>query len=284
MSVLLRLCLLALLPLVATSCGKKSDPTEAAKIFFGLIANGRSSEAYESTALGFKAQQSEKRFVQANRELGLVNVHAVTSGPPALEGNTATLQMEVTDREGQKSPLVVTLVDERGAWRVFSVRAPRSPETGIAANLLGTVGRGSGFTDGVSYPKPGDAEIRQLVETHLLLFDQSIKAGSFDAFYEEISSAWQDQVTKARMKRAFQAFIDGKVSVAHIQGQSAIFDEPPAVSTEGLLTVRGYYPGDPVNVVFGMKFIYETPRWRIFGLDVSLAKALQTVEKDAGTK
>jgi hypothetical protein len=86
------------------------------------------------------------------------------------------------------------------------------------------------------------------------------------------------------MKRAFQAFIDGKVSVAHIQGQSAIFDEPPAVSTEGLLTVRGYYPGDPVNVVFGMKFIYETPRWRIFGLDVSLAKALQTVEKDAGTK
>jgi hypothetical protein len=284
MSAPLRLCLLALLPLLATSCGKKAGPAEAAKLFFGLIANGRSSEAYESTALGFKAQQSEKRFAQANKELGLVNVRSLTNEPPKIEGNTATLKMEITDNEGAKAPLNVTLVDERGAWRVFSVRAPRSVETGLAANLLGTVGRGSGFTDGVNHPRPSDAEIRQLVETTLLLFDESVTAGNFDRFYDEISEAWQEQVTKAKMKRAFQGFIDGKISVAHLRGQPAIFYEPPAVSTEGLLTARGYYAGDPHNVVFGMKFMYETPKWRLFGLDVSLARALPTAEKDGGTK
>jgi hypothetical protein len=76
------------------------------------------------------------------------------------------------------------------------------------------------------------------------------------------------------MKRAFQGFIDRKMYVGHIKGQSAIFYDPPAISTEGLLLARGYYPGDPANVVFGMKFIYETPKWRLFGLDVSLAQAL----------
>lgn len=275
MSATLRLCLLVLLPLLATSCEKKGDPVEAAKTFFGLIANGRSAEAYESTSLGFKAQQSEKRFVQTNKELGLVNVLSLTSSPAEIEGNTANLAMEMTDKEGAKVALKVTLVDERGAWRIFSVRAPRSLETGLAANLFGTVGRGSNFTDGVSQPMPSDAEMRQFVEATLLLFDDSIQAGTFDRFYDEISEAWQEQVTKAKMKRAFQGFIDQKISIGHIKGQPAIFYEAPAISTEGLLTARGYFEGPESNVVFGMKFIYETPKWRLFGLDVSLAKALK---------
>jgi hypothetical protein len=204
-----------------------------------------------------------------------VNVLSVHSAPPKFEDNAAVLQIEVTDKEGAKSPLTVTLVDERGAWRIFSVRAPRSLETGVAANLFGAVGRGRGFTDGVSHPMPPDAEIRQLVESTLLLFNESVQQGSFAPFYEEISEAWQDQVTKAKMERAFDGFIQRKTNIGHIKGQPAIFYEPPAVSTEGLLTARGYFAGDPANVVFAMKFIYETPRWRLFGLDVSLATPLK---------
>ncbi len=257
------------------SCARKGDPVEAAKTFFGLIANGRASEAYESTSLGFKAQQSEKRFEQTSRELGLVTVLSVHSAAPEFEGNTAKLQIEVTDKAGVKAPLTVTLVDERGVWRIFSVRAPRSVETGIAANLFGAVGRGRDFTDGVSHPMPTDEEIRGLVETTLLLFDESVQQGSFDGFYDEISEAWQEQVTKGKMKRAFQGFIDQKISVGHIKGQQAIFSEPPTITTEGLLFARGYYPGDPANVLFSFKYTYETPKWRLFGLDVSLARAMK---------
>lgn len=275
MPVALRLCLLAAASLLFSSCAKKGDPVEAAKTFFGLIANGRSSEAYESTALGFKAQQTEKNFAQTSRELGLINILSVTSSPPQFDGNSAKLDVEITDKVGVKAPLTVTLVDERGAWRIFSVRAPRNPEGGAAANLFGTVGKGRGFTDGVSHPKPSDAEIRQMVESTLLLFDAAVRAESFDGFYEEISEAWQDQVTKGKMKRAFQAFIDQKVYLDRVKGQSAVFYEPPSVSTDGLLTANGYYPGDPTNIVFAMKFIYETPKWRLFGLEVSLATALK---------
>ncbi len=275
MPVVLRLFLLAVVSLLVTSCGKKGDPVDSAKTFFGLIANGRSSEAYESTALGFKAQQSEKHFAQTSRELGLINVLSVNSSAPEFEGNSARLEVELTDKGGVKVPLTVTLVDERGAWRLFSVRARSSAESGVAANLFGSVGKGLGFTDGLSHPMPTDAEIRQLVESTLLLFDASVRAETFDGFYEEISEAWQDQVTKGKMKRAFQGFIDKKIYVDSVKGQSAVFYEPPSVSTEGLLTARGYYPGDPANIVFAMKFIYETPKWRLFGLEVSLATAIK---------
>jgi hypothetical protein len=176
------------------------------------------------------------------------------------------------------------MVHERGAWRVFTVRAPRSVETGIAANLFGTVGRGAGFTDSVNQPMPTDAELRQLVEAALLLFDEGVKAGGFDRLYDEISATWRDQVTKSKMKRAFQTFIDRKISVAHIQGQAATFSEPPAVTTEGLLTARGYYPGEPHQVLFGMKFMYEPPKWRLFGLDVSLAQPTTQPEKEEGKR
>jgi hypothetical protein len=275
MSVPLRVCLLALAVFLIVSCTRKADPVESAKAFFALVANGRTDEAYETTALGFKAQQSDKLFAQTCRELGLGNVLTITSAPPEFEGNTAKLAIEISSKTGEKSPLTVTMVDERGAWRIFSVRAPRSLQTGIAANLFGTVGKGRGFTDGVSRPKPTDEETRKLVEDILMLFNRCVKERAFDSLYEEVSDTWQDQLTKGQLKRAFQGFIDKQIDLSHIQGAQPTFAEPPAVSTEGLLVVQGYYVGQPTNTLFSMKFIYETPKWRLFGLDVSLAKALE---------
>jgi len=273
MPVFLRLALLCLLLGLVTGCEKKSDPAEAAKTFFALIANGRSSEAYESTSLGFKAQQSEKRFAQISRELGLLDFLSMTSPPPKLDGHSAIIEAEVASREGKTAPLTISMVQERGAWRIFAVRSPRSVETGLAANYFGAVGRGAAFSDGQEKPMPTDAELRVLVESTLLLFNACVQEGSFDGLYEEIAKAWQDQLPRAKMQRAFQNFIDKKVDIGLIQNQTATFSEPPGISTEGLLNVRGFYRAQPANVLFSMNFMYQAPKWRLFGLDVSLAKA-----------
>jgi hypothetical protein len=163
------------------------------------------------------------------------------------------------------------MVDERGEWRLYSIRTPRSIETGLSANLFGVVGKGGSFTEPLNQPMPGEKEIPAMTAEALLMFNAAIQQGSFDDFYDNVARAWQSQLTKGQLTRAFQGFIDKKVNIAGIRDVEVVFDEPPTLTTEGLLIARGRYPTSPYQVQFALKFIYELPKWKLFGLDVRLA-------------
>jgi hypothetical protein len=49
-------------------------------------------------------------------------------------------------------------------------------------------------------------------------------------------------------------------------------DGPPAINTEGVLVINGHFHTAPYQVYFSMKFMYELPRWKLFGLDVNLQR------------
>ena len=272
-AMLTRLCQCLLLALTLAGCSKKADPTAAARTFFELIAAGKAAEAYESATYGFKAQQTDKFFEQTAKELDLVNFASMTSEAAEVERNSAKLKIEMTTKAGKKIPLLLTLVDERGAWRVHAIRSPKSTETGLSANLFGTVGKGTAFVDALNRPMPDAKEINKLIETHLLMFDEAVQEGSFDRFYGRVSRAWQGQLTKGQLTREFQPFIDKKVSLAAIRGKEPVLDAPATLTTDGLVIAKGYYDTKPLRVLFTLKFIYELPKWRLFGMDVSITTA-----------
>ena len=118
------LCLLASL-MVLAGCAKKGDPTEAAKQFFQQLAEGQAAAAYQGSAFGFQAQQTEKAFAQTVKEMGLTNLDTLTWEPPEITDDEAKLHVELKARDGRKLPFIVTLVHESGAWRVHSLRSPR---------------------------------------------------------------------------------------------------------------------------------------------------------------
>lgn len=264
------LCLLVVA--VLTGCSKKPDAVETARTFFEQVAAGKADEAYASTSLNFQAQQTLEFFRQSSKEMGLGEYVSMTSDAPELERNSAKLHVVVKTKAGGNFPLIVTLVNERKAWRLLSIRTPRSVQTGLSANLYGVVGRGTGFNDTLNHPQPTEEEVRKLVENALLMFNDAVQQGTFDDFYDKVSREWQKQLTKGQLSRAFQAFVDKKVNIDPIKGQKAVFDDPPAMTTDGLLVVKGYYPTQP-RLVFSLKFMYELPKWKIFGLDISLVAA-----------
>jgi len=268
---LLRLLLLTAL-LSLGSCSKPIDPQTAAQKFFEQIAAGQADAAYQSTAFGFKAQRSATVFATAAKDMGLTTYTGAEWSKPERDGRTTTIQVKINTTSGVAIPLIVTLVKEGGAWRVFSLRSPPSNETGISENRFSLVGKAPAFADAVTKPVPPENEIRQLVRDNLLRFDEAIKSQSFDAFYESIAVHWQDQLTKGQLQRAFQPFIDQKVSLAGIGQANPVFDIAPSVNSEGLLVVAGHYETSPYRVRFAMRFFYELPTWKLFGLDVDLVK------------
>jgi hypothetical protein len=168
--------------------------------------------------------------------------------------------------------LIVTMVDESGAWRVFSIHSPPSEATGISENHFSLVGKVPNLNDDTVKPLPPPAEIKQLVRDNLERFNAAVASASFDEFYDSVSSKWQDQLTKGQLQRAFQPFIDKKIDISGVSKIDPTFDVTPEINSEGLLLVSGHYDTRPYRVVFSMRFYYELPTWKLFGLDVNMVE------------
>jgi hypothetical protein len=268
---LLRLVLLAAL-LSLGSCSKPVDPLTVAKQFFEQVAAGQADVAYQGTAFGFKAQRSSVVFATAAKDMGLTDYAGADWGQPERDGRTTTIPVRIKTKSGSAIPLVVTLVKESGTWRIFSLRSPPSADTGISENRFSLVGKAPAFADAVTKPMPPENELRQLIRENLLRFNEAIVSQSFDSFYDSVAEHWKEQLTKGQLQRAFQPFIDKKVSLAGIANANPVFETPPTVNSEGLLFVTGHYDTEPYKVRFAMRFFYELPAWKLFGLDVDLVK------------
>jgi hypothetical protein len=105
------------------------------------------------------------------------------------------------------------------------------------------------------------------------LFNNAIQQKSFGEFYGSVSSKWRSTLTEGQLQRAFQPFVDQGVNMGGAVKTDPIFDPPPQITTEGLLLVTGHYPSKPYQVVFSLKYIYELPNWKLFGIDVNLRKS-----------
>jgi hypothetical protein len=258
--------------LLLGGCAKKGDPAEATKQFFALLAAGQSEQAFNEAAFGFRIQQSEKAFAQTVQEMGLTNQDSIEWQAPEILGHEATVRLTSTTKDGRKLSFIVTLVDESGAWRVHSLRSPKPMAGSRTENRFTLVGKGAAFSDAQSQRQPDEKEINEMILRTLQKFDDAIQQKSFTDFYDDVAVAWQKQLTVGQLERAFRPFIDAGVRFGGLTEAEMQLDGPPAINTEGVLVINGHFHTAPYQVYFSMKFIYELPHWKLFGLDVNLQR------------
>jgi hypothetical protein len=283
--------------LLLGSCDQERTPQDAAREFFDLVKTGNVTTAYESAAFAFKAQQSPKFFDAALKETGLNTITNASFGAPELKDEKRTARVKGTFETKEKGTVVmnVTLTRESGEWRVFALTTPKNP-AGYVQNRFSIVGRAPDFVEPVNrQPPPDEQSVKSLITDSLLRFSDAVKQKSFLEFFEKCSLGWQDQLVTgevspnpgtlrralserqkeigaSRLQHAFQPFIDKEVSLDAIKGKDPILDNPAQVSTDGLLLVSGHYDTEPYRVYFALKFQYELPKWKLFGIDVTLKK------------
>jgi hypothetical protein len=284
--------------LMLASCGNSGgEPVSATKTFFDEVKAGHAEAAYRSSAFAFQAQQSQKFFETTLSELGLSQIKSAEFKPAEFEdgGRTAKVRATFTNATDAEIPLVITLNQENGAWKVFAIKSPRDAKTGVTEDHFSLLGRGPSFEEPVDRQQAPDAEATErLVADTMRTFGEAVKSGSFREFFDGCSLAWQDQLVTgqvaagvpstmrraltegqkkigaSRLDTAFAPFIEQKIDLSAIEHLKPVLDHPAQVTTDGLLVISGYYPTEPYRTMFSMKFMYELPRWRLFGLDVSL--------------
>ncbi len=258
--------------LLLFSCAKKaSDPVEAANAFFALLGKGDTHTAYDNASFAFQAQQSYGNFDATVKDLGLAEVGADWTRR-VINEKEAALEGEATNKSGKKLPVSVKLVQESGDWKIYSLNAGGHGNITPTENKFSLVGKGAAFTDAFNKDLPTQAEIVALVRESLLKFNEAIQKKSFADFYDYVAVSWQSQLSEKRLQRAFQPFIDAQVNLADVAKVEPVFDQQPQVNSEGLLVANGYFPTQPYRVVFTLKYTYELPKWKLFGIDVNLVK------------
>lgn len=272
---ILHFAFIILLLFAACSSRPKNDPADAANAFFQLLSAGKTNDAYASASFSFQASQSLNGFEQTVHELGLNDYSAITWTHRELAEKEASLTGEITRKNNAKVPVAVSLVNEAGRWKLFTLRTSGQGDAPPTENHFTMIGRGSDANDIYSQRKiPPQPELVALARSVLLKLNDSIKKKDFTDFYESVSNTWRNQMglSKSRMERTYQPFIDAGVTMDDVATVDPVFTEPPLINSTGVLVLNGFFPTSPNRVRFKIELIYEMPEWKLFGIDVALIK------------
>jgi hypothetical protein len=265
-----RLSVFVALAFLLVSCGRVPTATESAQQFFNLVSSGKTQEAHDSASFAFQTEQNARLFGQTARERGLIGAKSVTIEPVSEESREAKLKANVTTAEGQQLTYNVTMQKDGKAWRVFTITVPKGGSR--TEKAFSAVGKGAAFEDALARSVPDEKTLRELIGRTLTSFNDAVRQKSFAEFYKNVSISWQTQLTERQLQRAFQPFIDQGVDISGALQLTPEMDVAPQITTEGLLTIAGHYPSKPYHVEFTVKYIYEAPEWKLFGIDVNLRK------------
>ena len=95
---------------------------DASDGFLGLLGQGKTAEAYASTASGFRAQMSEADFTAAVKKIGLDDYGSASWNSRNINNQEGSVEGTVTSKNGGTTPVAIRLVYEQGAWKVVGVR------------------------------------------------------------------------------------------------------------------------------------------------------------------
>jgi hypothetical protein len=224
--------------------------------FLTLIGQNKIEAAYQSSSATLRGQQTEESFAQSVRGLGLADYASAFWSNREVKNDRAHLEGSVRTRAGGKIPLTMELVKENGGWKVIYLSAPRS---GVTAEQSGK-------------PLPPDEKSKALVLETLLAFNQAVAEKSFAGFHEQISRTWQEQIDSEKLQEIFADFIDKQIDISSIKSIEPILTEPPRIDSDGILVLQGYYPTRPGKVNFSLKYLYEHPAWKLFGIKVNVSE------------
>jgi len=229
---------------------------KSANDFLALLGEGKVEAAYAMTSATLQSQQTLASFSQTVRELGLTDYSSVLWSSRQVRGDRAQLEGSVKTRAGGKIPLAVDLVKETKGWKVIYVSAPRA---GIMAEQTGK-------------PLPNEEATKRLTLDSLLAFNQAVQTNDFAVFHGQVSRLWQEQITPEKLAETFADFVHKQIDISGIKGVDPILTEAPTINSDGLLILEGYYPVRPSRVSFRLKYIYEHPAWKLFGIKVNVGE------------
>jgi hypothetical protein len=116
---------------------------------------------------------------------------------------------------------------------------------------------------------PDAEKIVLLLRTTLITLNDAMQTGNFTVLRDMGPPGFRDANTAARLAQSFADLASKGVDLSPTSVIAPQLSEAPSLDREkGMLRLKGYFPGQPVQINFEMLFQAVNGRWRLFGLSV----------------
>ena len=240
--------------------------TDASLLSFNnAVEKADFTEFYKATAKLWQEQTTPEKlngifqgFIDRKFHMeGAIKNRVPTFEPAPKINSDGFLEVNgVYNVEGDSVVFQLKYVGESGAWKLV----------GININ----------FKKAQEKPRevPSEAEVKKLTDTTLLAFNSAVQSQDFADFYKSIAKFWQGQTTPDKLKAAFKSFIEQEFDIAPVVKKvKPTFEPPPAIDSDGVLFVQGFYPIKPDKLTFELKYFNEDDAWKLIRIHVVADKA-----------
>jgi hypothetical protein len=122
---------------------------------------------------------------------------------------------------------------------------------------------------------PDAEKIVLLLRTTLSTLNDAIQTGNFTVMRDMGAPGFRDANTAGRLAQSFSDLASKGIDLSPTSVIAPQLTEPPGLDQEkGMLRLKGYFPGQPVQINFEMLFQAVDGRWRLFGLSVQPGPAV----------
>ena len=117
---------------------------------------------------------------------------------------------------------------------------------------------------------PAMQPLEALVKSSLLSFNDANVTGNYAVFHAKLSKPFRQQFPPERLKETFKQFSEQPIDLDIVAAMPPIYDQEPAVDSDGRLMVKGFFATEPTRVSFEMDFIPSDGEWKLLRLNVVL--------------
>lgn len=115
---------------------------------------------------------------------------------------------------------------------------------------------------------PGERALEALVKATLLTWNDANVTGNYTVFHAKLSKPFRDQFPPDRLKQIFKKFADEDIDIDVVAALKPVYQPVPAIDGDGKLVVNGYFPTEPMRVIFALEFIPSDGQWKLIGINV----------------
>lgn len=117
---------------------------------------------------------------------------------------------------------------------------------------------------------PTDSGVLVLVRTSLLTLNDAMRSGNFTVMRDLIAPSVREQNSSGRLYQIFSSLMAQRLDLRAVAILTPSYSKPPAIGTDGLLRVEGYFPGPSARINFNLALEWVGNGWSVHGLSVTL--------------
>jgi hypothetical protein len=219
------------------------------------LFHSRMSEQLKGEITAQEMADNFRSFV--DQEIDLTRVEAaepVFSRAPYIDANGWLVVAGTYEIFPHLTDFELTYAHESQSWKLVGIDVQVEPMPG---------------SQPVPGELPGEAEVLRLIEASVLDFANAVNARDFTEFHANCAVSFQRQFSPERFAAAFRQFSDRGIDLTVLRGHEPELSEPPFINDDGLLVAKGRYAVAPYSVPFELKYMFEDPEWKLFGIDLN---------------